>query len=267
MARGKNNYLNNRDLLAEIHKSKKTYCYFIDVEFSDYDIILQNIEEINDITISQAKQNKADRYNKEIKDKNLDKDYYSPEQFIKTDLVFRVMENSHVPEEVLKNRKAKNANPNERIIKLNFKPFKHYIISDEDELKEVGRSHWKDGLENGYFSVDHGKITDKLADMFVKLVERYSQKGNWRGYTWLEDMRGQALMQLVETALKFDEAKSQNAFAYYTCIVTNSFRGMLNTEDKVSNIKNKVMMESGYSPSYDYQLKHEMGNGGFGDDG
>lgn len=267
MARGRTNYLNNRDLLSEIHKSKKTFCYFIDKEYSDYDIIVNSLEELTPEAMETAKQNKVDRLNREIKTKDLDQDFYSTDDFNKEDLVFRVMDTSHVPEEVLKNKKAKNLAPKEKVVKLNFKPFRHYIILDTGEFKEVGRSHWKDGLENGYFSVDHGTITDKLANMFVKLVERYSQKGNWRGYTWLEDMKGQALMQLVETALKFDESKSSNAFAYYTCIVTNSFRGMLNTEDKVSNIKNKVMMESGYNPSFDYQIKHEMGDGGFGYEG
>jgi len=53
------NYLNNRDLLAEIHKSKTSYCSFVDEEYHRYDIILPSIDKINIRTIAEAKRNKA----------------------------------------------------------------------------------------------------------------------------------------------------------------------------------------------------------------
>lgn len=261
MARRKNNYLNNRDLLLEIHKSKNTYCYYISKEYSNYDIIVNDISEIDKDAIEKAKQNKADKINKEIKEEDLDCDFVDISQIQQTELVFRVMDETHIPEEIRKNKKAKNLSNRERVVKLNFNPFKHYIINENNELVEVGRSHWENGLDNGQFNLNQGKVSNKLAMMFLKLVERYSQKGNWRGYTYLEDMKGQALMQLVETALKFDESKSDNAFAYYTMIVTNCFRGTLNSEDKISTIKNKLMIDAGYNPSHNYQLDYEMGGG------
>lgn len=260
MSKRKVNYLNNRDLLLEIHKSKNTYCYYISKEYADYDAIVYNITDITPELIETAKENRADRINRSIKELLDNKSkLVSPKDFDKSDLVFRVMDETHIPEEIRKNKKAKNLRDRERVVKLNFNPFKHYIFNDAGELVEVGRSHWNNGLENGCFSLNQGKLTDKLAMMFMKLVERYSQKGNWRGYTWLEDMKGQALMQLIDTALKFDESKSQNPFAYYTCVVTNSFRGTLNSEDKVSTIKNKLMIENGYSPSHSYAMDHETG--------
>lgn len=258
MAKRKVNYLNNRDLLLEIHKSKNTFCYYISKEYEDYDAIVYNLTEITPELIEIAKENRADKVNRAIKELFDDKSkLVSPKDFDKLDLVFRVMDETHIPEEIRKNKKAKNLRDRERVVKLNFNPFRHYIFNDAGELVEVGRSHWNNGLENGRFSLNQGKLTDKLAMMFMKLVERYSQKGNWRGYTYLEDMKGQALMQLIDTALKFDEAKSQNPFAYYTCVVTNSFRGTLNSEDKISTIKNKLMIESGYSPSHSFSLDNE----------
>ena len=41
------NYLNNRDILAEIHKSKSTFCSFVGDEDHRFDIILPTIEKIN----------------------------------------------------------------------------------------------------------------------------------------------------------------------------------------------------------------------------
>ena len=41
------NYLNNKDILKEIHKSKATFCSYTDTEYGQYDIILPSIEKIN----------------------------------------------------------------------------------------------------------------------------------------------------------------------------------------------------------------------------
>ena len=55
------NYLNNRDILAEIHKSKNTFCSYTDDDFAQYDIILPSIDKINIRTIADAKRNQAKR--------------------------------------------------------------------------------------------------------------------------------------------------------------------------------------------------------------
>ena len=41
------NYLNNKDLLKEIHKSKSGFCSFIDTDYHQFDIILPDVEKIN----------------------------------------------------------------------------------------------------------------------------------------------------------------------------------------------------------------------------
>ena len=54
------NYLNNKDILKEIHKSKSTFCSYVDnEEHSQYDIILASVEKINVRTIAEAKRAKA----------------------------------------------------------------------------------------------------------------------------------------------------------------------------------------------------------------
>ena len=57
----KQNYLNNKDLLKEIHKSKNKFSSYTESEFHQYDIILDDIEKINIRTIAEAKRNKAKR--------------------------------------------------------------------------------------------------------------------------------------------------------------------------------------------------------------
>ena len=55
------NYLNNRDILSEIHKSKNTFCSYTDDDFAQYDIILPSVDKINIRTIADAKRNQAKR--------------------------------------------------------------------------------------------------------------------------------------------------------------------------------------------------------------
>ena len=52
-------YLNNRDLLAEIHKSKCSYSSFIKKEYHQYDVIVSNISKIDEKVIEEADPDKV----------------------------------------------------------------------------------------------------------------------------------------------------------------------------------------------------------------
>jgi len=124
----------------------------------------------------------------------------------------------------------------------------------------VLKSHWKGGLENGHFSKDHGKMTNNLALMFMKLVDRYGHRGNWRGYTYIDEMKSQALLQLSQVGLQFDESRSDspNPFAYYTQTITNSFMRILNVEKKNQNIRDDILIMNGASPSWTRMVDNEL---------
>src|SRR6202008_4263842 len=121
--------------------------------------------------------------------------------------------------------------PSPKFVKVNFPPFQHYRMFDSN-LELVGKSHWQGDLTTGAFNRDHGTVTKKLALMYMKLVERYATRSNWRGYTYNDAMKSQALLQLSQIGLQFDEAKSANPFAYYTAAITNSFTRVLNIEKR-----------------------------------
>jgi hypothetical protein len=60
-------------------------------------------------------------------------------------------------------------------------------------------------------------------------------------------------MQLIQVGLKFNELKSDNPFAYYTAIVTNSFTRVLLNEKKMQNIRDDILEEAGLMPSWTRQ--------------
>jgi len=267
------NYLNNRDILKEIHLSKNTYCVYADPKLDHvYDIILPSVDKINQRTIAQARRNRADRIRKETGET------VDHRRIVVTDLVFRVTTWEHIP--IAPKKIPKSAHKKKRIedileldepeeivddaivveaitdgvhIRLNFPPFFHYRVNEHRVPYIVGKSHWQGSLDKGGFSKDHGTMTRRLAEMFLKLCERYATRSNWRGYTYNEEMKGQALLQLSQIGLQFDESKSSNPFAYYTAAITNSFTRILNIEKRNQNLRDDILEMNGLNPSYTRQ--------------
>ena len=258
------NYLTNKELLAEIHKSKNSYSYFVDPKFAAYDHIVDSLEAIDDELIQTVREAKAKKETKAerqaLKDQGLKNhqikvEDVDPLSIPVEDIVWRVMTYEHIPLEEGRVKNPKRTADNHT--RLVFPPFKHYVI-ESGEHREVGRSHWKDALENGQFCQDHGKISKRLALMFMKLVERYSQRGNWRGYTYIDEMRSQALLQLSSVGLQFNEARSDNPFAYYTVTVSNAFTRVLNLEKRNQNIRDDLLIMHGVTPSITRQIDNSL---------
>jgi hypothetical protein len=70
-------------------------------------------------------------------------------------------------------------------------------------------------------------------------------------------MKGQAILQLTQIGLQFDESKSDNPFAYFTAAVTNSFVRVINIEKKMQNIRDDILEMNGMNPSYTRMINAE----------
>ena len=93
----------------------------------------------------------------------------------------------------------------------------------------------------------------------MKLCERYGTRGNVRGYTYNDEMQGQAILQLAQIGLQFDESKSDNPFAYYTAAVTNSFVRIINIEKRNQNIRDDILEINNMMPSMSRQTSGDTG--------
>ena len=252
--------------MREIHLSKNTYCSFTDPAYGEYDLIVPNLEKLNIRTIAEAKRNRAAKMSKAAHEsavtaagkkmpaKEFEVDYRKVQ---KQDLVFRIMTFTHVP--LAPGRKKTLKNTADSHDKVNFPPFQHWKYDANDNLICVGKSHWKGDLDQGVFSKDHGQMTNNLARMFIKLCERYATRGNVRGYTYNDEMKGQAILQLTQIGLQFDESKSDNPFAYYTAAVTNSFVRIINLEKRNQNIRDDILEMNGMNPSWTRQNSSSSG--------
>jgi hypothetical protein len=241
-------YITNKELLAEIHKSKSSYCVFLDKKYAAYDAIVHNLDQITDelmsatkiekarltIQAEKARQREAGKKPYEIKVAEID-----PQAIPTETIVFRVMTPHHLPLDPDRKRRGKGEEGN--YVKTPFLPFKHFIIQDGAPV-EVGRSHWSGTIQDGHFDM---------------LVDRYSRRSNWRGYTYLDEMKSHALLQLSQIGLQFDESKSDNPFAFYTTTIKNCFTRVLNLEKKNQNIRDDILIMHGVNPSYTRQHEND----------
>ena len=261
-------YLTNKEFLAEIHKSKLTYCSYDKDEYGNYDVILGSVRDITPKLIEETKARKAHLYTqagkkvlREAGRSQAEIRAYEvlPESFKTSDLIFRVMTSQHIPLDPTRKRKGKGENGNHT--RTPFLPFKHYYLNDVGETVECLRSHWVGTFEDGEFSMTHGRMTQRLASMYILLVDRYSRLSNWRGYTYLDEMKNNALLQLSQIGLQFDEFKSDNPFAFYTTTIKNCFTHVLNREKRGQNLRDDILIMNGASPSYTRQndLEYERG--------
>jgi hypothetical protein len=242
-------YISNKDLLVEIGRSKSSFCYFIAPEYANFDAVVASIDLLTPEFLMNTIIGKAAK----LSSKTL---LIDPASIIPESIVFRVMTDLHLPPET-DEKKRKKSSTGEWVSKTNFPPFKHYIMLD-GALTEVGRSHWKDGIHNGSFSIVHGRISNRLAQMFMLLAEQYSHRGNIRGYSYVDEMRASSLVHLSQVGLQFDESRSLNPFSFYTQIVKHVFTRILNIEKRNQNIRDDLLIMAGAVPSFTKQIDNEF---------
>lgn len=213
-------------------------------------------------------------------------------QFSKED-VMKCLEENTSNEELIKEKEQKinlienNIKENNKFIRLNKlnkikqepykiknKELKEESLNIKDEIKELSkqfskslikygkeilRSHWSgDSIETGHFDVSQGNLSEGLVIMIMMLVTKYARSSNWASYTFRDDMESAAMLHLYDNALKFEETKGNNVFAYLTQFATNRFTYILNMEKKQRSIKSKLMQEAGYNATYNEQIDYEM---------
>lgn len=260
------NYLDGAQIRAAIHNSKKTFCWYAEDRYSDFDLIVQNITEITADAARNAMPEKArvaTRVARAIERAKLGRNLKAfesealvvdPAIYNAQDVVFRLMTTDHVPDDP----DAKGQRKKSGKVEVNFPPFKHYTVDEDGQLTEVGRSHWQGSLSNGGFCITHGKVSNELGKMYMMLAKKFASKGNWRNYSYNEEMQGTALVTLCQHGLKFDESKSDNAFAYLTVCMQNAFVRVLNQEKKVQGLRDDLLESAGQEPSSSRQVENEL---------
>lgn len=120
-------------------------------------------------------------------------------------------------------------------------PPKNIYLNNRDLLQEVKVSKSK------------GEMSGRLAKMLQLLCNKYAKRGNFVNYSYNEDMQAYAMMMLVRTWDSFDPARSENAFAFFTQCVKSSFIQYLNQEKRQRVIRDLILVDQGYNPSFGFE--------------
>lgn len=244
------NYVSQQDIRDAIHDSKSTWCYFTKPEYKDYDWIVRDLNEVDSDLIAQIITDRSRRQNKH-------KRKYGQELPLSQDIVIRLMTYDHIPPEPNPLKRPGKVDLMKQTHKrVNFSPFKHFARID-NQLQEVGRSHWHGNLQTGHYSLEHGYLTKQYAQIAMLMTENYAKKPNWRGYSYVEEFKSAGLLRLVQTGLNFDESRSDNPFAYWTQILKNSFVREINVEREQHQIRDEKLIQLGQTPSHSYSFNHE----------
>jgi DNA-directed RNA polymerase specialized sigma24 family protein len=80
--------------------------------------------------------------------------------------------------------------------------------------------------------------TEELGRMFLLLAKRYSDRGNFAGYSWKDDMIGESVLTCLKYMHNFDvNIENPNPFAYFSRIIHNSFLNYIAKQKTHSKIK------------------------------
>ena len=107
-------YLTNKDLLEEIHRSKISYCEFLESKHTAYDFIVSDITQVTTQRIDDARQKRVDVYIAAERKAQIAAGNKSPvinyslDDVQRKDIVIRVMTFDHIPINEEKLAKAKN---------------------------------------------------------------------------------------------------------------------------------------------------------------
>lgn len=251
------NYLGNKCLLEQIWKSKLSYCEIYEPEFVNPDVTVYS----DDIAKRRLDAARA-TFDKKAKG-NPDWSQFKPPNLPTLDtvtepnLTVRFITDEHID----RSEKAKKGKLG-YLDGVTFDPFILYRSSLDENGKlvfhETARSHWQGGSQNGWFTAHRGKITDRLARSMMLLVDRIALKPNFRGYSYVSEMKSEALVNLSANLLKFDETLSNNPFSYMTTSVNRCFIRYLKDEKQQQDIRDDLLEMAGALPSITRQVETEV---------
>lgn len=119
-------------------------------------------------------------------------------------------------------------------------------VRNVDLLREIAASKTK------------GKINNELAKMLMMMSDKFFSKGNYRNYTFNDELRCEGLAALVYAVLRFNETRSQNPFAYLTTCLSNAGNKILNREKRQRVIRDELLVMHGARGSHTSELEYQI---------
>lgn len=93
------------------------------------------------------------------------------------------------------------------------------------------------------------KMPNSIGSSIIKIVEGIGKRSNFRNYTYIDEMIGDAIVACVAAVHKFDPEKSDNAFGFMSFCAWNVFLNRIQLEKKIQTGKESLMLDNTYLTS------------------
>ena len=88
------------------------------------------------------------------------------------------------------------------------------------------------------------KMQDRLGEIIMLIANKLSNRPNFIGYTYKDEMVSDGIENVIKYVDKFDDIKYKNAFAYVTQILFFAFVRRISKEKEQAEIKFKKIEEA-----------------------
>jgi len=131
----------------------------------------------------------------------------------------------------------------------------HYV--DQFKFKEALVEYYDLCKDYNSRNLENPPIPAYLGDSIYRIASKLSHSHNFRNYSYLDDMVGEAVVHCLKKIHKFNPTLGTSAFSYFTSIVWYSFIGTITKEKKESQTKYRAFLSGDYE-SYVAELNEEQ---------
>ncbi len=131
----------------------------------------------------------------------------------------------------------------------------HYV--DQFKFKEALVDYYALCKDYSSRGLDSPPIPAYIGDSVFRIAKKLSNSFNFRNYSYLDDMIGEAVVHCLKKIHKFNPELGTSAFSYFTSIVWYSFIGTITKEKKEAQSKYRAFLSGDYE-SYVAELNEEQ---------
>jgi hypothetical protein len=102
-------------------------------------------------------------------------------------------------------------------------------LTPEDKNYYINKDEMTEQLR---ISQEQGHCSEELGRMFMLIANRYSTKYNFWQYTYRDEMVSRAIVRCLHKMKTFDLSRKTSPLCYFTMVIFNEFRQVLNKEKR-----------------------------------
>jgi hypothetical protein len=90
------------------------------------------------------------------------------------------------------------------------------------------------------------QVPEYIGYCIIKIAEGLAKRPNFSGYSWRDEMIGDAIETCLKYVKSFDPERSKSPFGYFTTTCWYSFIGRITAEKKQGKIKRALVSSAGF---------------------